>query len=66
MVVFPDFQPKRVAEEAVSTYLFREIPFFTSLLLRSSVHFVPYDGTSVRAPSWAEIIAMDYILWYTA
>ncbi len=38
-VVWPDFQPMRVAEEPVCVYLFRQKPVFTSLHLKSPVHF---------------------------
>ncbi len=40
-VVFPDFQPMRVSEEAVCIYLFRQNLLFTSMPLRSPVHVVP-------------------------
>ncbi len=37
-VVWPDFQPMRVAEEPVCVHLFRQKPVFTSLHLKSPVH----------------------------
>ncbi len=40
-MVCPDFQPKRVPEEPVCIYLFRQNPVFTSLHLKSPVHVVP-------------------------
>jgi hypothetical protein len=39
--VFPGFQPMRVSEEPVYTYLFRQNSVFTSLHLRSPVHVAP-------------------------
>ncbi len=37
-VVWPDFQPMRVAEEPVCVHLFRQKPVYTSLHLKSPVH----------------------------
>ncbi len=41
-VVWPDFQPMRVAEEPVCVHLFRQKPVFTSLHLKSPVRVHRY------------------------
>ncbi len=46
-VVWPDSQPMRVPEEPVCVHLFRQKPVFTSLLLKSPVHVVPPQNTSL-------------------